>query len=96
MGLLKSIGSSIIMESFIQAVCDSAEGSKAPEFMNVGETMGDSCLTGGKTVCDCRGKGLFMGGVGGALCRTKGSLLLKANERVVGVLSYEEFVDVWP
>jgi hypothetical protein len=61
--------------------------------MNVGETIGDSCLTG-EIICDWRGNGLFIGGVGGALGRAKGPS--KANDRVVGVPPYEEFEDAWP
>lgn len=90
---LKSMGSSIIMESFIHAVCERADGSRAPVFMKVGEAMGDSCFTG-ETICDCRGNGLVMGGVGGALCRAKG--LSKAKDRVVGVPPDDEFEDAWP
>lgn len=92
-GLLKSTASSIIIVSFIQAVWDNAEGSRAPVFMNVGETMGDSCLIG-DTICDCRGNGLFMGGVGGACKRENG--LSKAKDFVVGVPPYDEFADAWP
>lgn len=93
MGLLKSTGSSIIMESSIQAFWDSAEGSRAPLLMNVGDTIGDSCLTG-ETIWDCRGNGLFMGGVGGACRRENG--LSNAKDFVVGVPPYDEFVDAWP
>jgi hypothetical protein len=93
MGLLKSTGSSIIIESFIQVVCDSAEGSRTPVFIKVGEIIGDSCFMG-DTSCDCRGNGLFMGGVGGALCRAKGPS--KAKDFVVGVPPYDEFEDAWP
>ena len=64
--LLKSNGSSIIIGSPGQADRVRADGSKAPVFINVVETMGTSCLIGG-TICDCLGKGLFIGGVGGAL-----------------------------
>lgn len=85
-GLVKSIGSSIIIESFIQAL-ESEEGSRAPVCMNVLETMGDSCLRG-VAICDCLGKGLFIGGVGGALLRANGSV--KGNLFVVGVPLYEE------
>jgi len=66
MGLLKSTGSSIIMESFIHAERDSSEGSKAPVFINCVDTMVGSCFTG-ETIWDWRGNGLFIGGVGGAL-----------------------------
>jgi len=66
MGLLKSTGSSIIIESFSHMGRDNVEGSSTPVLMNVDEIIGDSCLTAG-TICDCRGNGLFMGGVGGAL-----------------------------
>lgn len=93
MGLLKSRGSSIIIVSFIQAVLESAEGSKAPVFMNVDEPIGGSCFTCG-IVCDCRGKGLFIGGVGGALLRANG--LSKANDRVVGVPLCDDEDDAWP
>lgn len=93
MGLLKSTGSSIIMVSLIHGVRDKAEGSRAPVFMNVVETIGDSCLTG-DTSCDWRGNGLFIGGVGGALWRAKG--LSNAKDRVVGVPPAEEFEDAWP
>ena len=82
-----------MMESFIHAVRDSAEGSKAPVFTNVDEPIGDSCLTCG-TICDCRGKGQFIGGVGGALLRANG--LSKANDLVVGVPLYDEEDDAWP
>lgn len=92
MGLLKSIGSSIIIESFIQAL-DSAEGSRAPVCMKVEETMGGSCFIGA-IICDCLGKGLFMGGVGGALLRVNGSV--KGNCFVVGVPLYDEGDEVWP
>lgn len=89
-GLLKSTGSSIIIESFIHAARDRAEGSRAPVFMNVEATSGDSCLTG-DTICDCRGNGLFIGGVGGALGRANGPS--NANDLVVGVPLYDEFDD---
>lgn len=92
-GLLKSTGSSIIIESFNHAVRDSADGSRAPVFMKVEETNGGSCLTW-DIICDCRGNGLFNGGVGGALGRAKGPS--DANDRVVGVPPYEEFDDAWP
>jgi hypothetical protein len=87
MALVKSTGSSIIMVSFIQGVCCITGRFIALLFMKVGETMGDSCLTGGETICDCRGNGLCIGGVGGALCRANG--LSKANDLVVGVPSYD-------
>jgi len=90
MGLLKSIASSIIMLSLAHDVRDKADGSSAPVFMNVDDTMGDSCFTG-DTSCDCRGNGLFIGGVGGALCRAKG--FSNANDRVVGVPPADEFED---
>jgi hypothetical protein len=90
---LKSMGSSIVMESFIHAVCESVDGSRAPVLMKVGETIGDSCLTG-ETIRDCRGNGLVMGGVGGALDRAKG--LSRANDRVVGVPPDDELEDAWP
>jgi hypothetical protein len=61
--------------------------------INVEDTIGDSCFIGA-TICDCLGKGLFMGGVGGALLRAKGSV--KGNCLVVGVPLYEEGDDVWP
>ena len=91
-GLVKSIGSSIISGSFIQAL-DSEEGSRAPVCINVVETMGGSCLRG-VVICDCRGKGLFIGGVGGALLRANGSV--KGNAFVVGVPLYDEGDGVWP
>ena len=87
MGLLKSSGSSIIMESDCQFVRDKAEGSSAPVFMNVVETIDVSCFIG-DTICDCLGNGLFIGGVGGALCRANGSL--KGIDFVVGVPLYDE------
>ena len=80
--VLKSSGSSIIIESFTQAVRERAEGSKAPELMNVGDTIVGSIFTG-STIWVCLGKGLFMGGVGGALLRANG--LSKANDRDVEV-----------
>lgn len=86
MGLVKSIGSSIIIESFIQAL-ESAEGSRAPVCIKVVDTIGDSCFTGA-VICDCLGKGLFIGGVGGALLRANGSE--KGNCRVVGVPLYDD------
>lgn len=86
-GLLKSTGSSIIIESFIHAVLESADGSRAPVVMNVVGTIWGSCLTG-ETICDCLGNGLFIGGVGGALLRTKG--LSKAKDLVVGVPLYDD------
>lgn len=55
--------------------------------MNGGEAITGSCLIG-ETTCDCRGNGLFMGGVGGALLRAKG--LSYAKDLVVGVPLYEE------
>lgn len=93
MGLLKSTGSSIIIESFVQAALESDEGSRAPVRMKVDDTMGDSCLIGAIT-CDCLGNGLFIGGVGGALLRANGSV--KGNCLVVGVPLYDEGDDVWP
>jgi hypothetical protein len=59
-------------------------------FIKVEETSGDSCFTG-DTICDCRGNGLFIGGVGGALGRANGPS--NANDLVVGVPLYEEFDD---
>lgn len=70
--LPKSSGSSIIMPSDCQLVRDSAVGSNAPVFMNPFGIIAASCLIGA-TIWDCRGNGLCIGGVGGALCRAKGS-----------------------
>lgn len=82
-GLLKSTGSSIIIESFIHGVLESEEGSKALASMKVGDIILGSCFTG-DTIWDCLGNGLFMGGVGGALLRTKGLAYAK-DDLVVGV-----------
>lgn len=60
---------------------------------NGGEAITGSCLIG-ETTCDCRGNGLFMGGVGGALLRAKG--LSYAKDLVVGVPLYEELDEAWP
>lgn len=46
MGLLKSIESSIIIESGVQVERDSADGSKPPVLKKVVDTAGTSCLTG--------------------------------------------------
>jgi len=48
---------------------------------------GASCLII-EAICDCRGKGLFIGGVGGAWLRVKGSA--KGIDFVIGVPLYEE------
>jgi len=90
--LLKSIESSIIIESFIQAL-ESVEGSRAPVCTNVEDIIGDSCFIG-TVICDCLGNGLFMGGVGGALLRANGSAM--GNCLVVGVPLYDDGDDVWP
>jgi hypothetical protein len=93
MGLLKSTGSSIMMESFIHGARDKLEGSIAWVFMNGAGAIGVSCLTG-DTTWDRWGNGLCMGGVGGALWRANG--LSKAKDLVVGVPLYDEFDDTWP
>ena len=80
--LLKSSGSSIIIGSDVQAVRVRADGSRAPVFINVDDTIGASCLTGG-VICDCLGNGLSIGGVGGAVCRGKASTY--GIDLVVGV-----------
>jgi len=94
MGLLKSTGSSIIMESFIHGARDRVEGSIALVFMYGAGAICVSCLIGGDTTWDCRGNGLFIGGVGGALWRANG--LSKAKDLVVGVPLYDEFGETWP
>ena len=95
MGLLKSTGSSIMMESFIHGARDRLEGSIAVVLMNGAGTMGASCLIG-DTTWDCRGNGLFIGGVGGALWRANG--LSKAKDLMVGVPLYDEVEvgETWP
>ena len=93
MGLLKSTGSSTIIESSIHGVRDSAEGSIALAFINGVEAIVGSCFIGDNT-WDCRGNVLFIGGVGGALLRA--NRLSKANDLVVGVPLYDEFDETWP
>jgi hypothetical protein len=85
--VLKSMGSSIIIGSEDHVDRVSADGSKAPELMKFGDTMGASCLIG-VMMWDCLGNGLSIGGVGGALTRAKGSTY--GIDFVVGVPPYEE------
>lgn len=58
--------------------------------MKVGVTMGVSCLI--VVIWDCLGNGLFIGGVGGALTRARGSLY--GSDLVVGVPLYEDEEEV--
>lgn len=91
MGLLKSIESSMIIASDCQFVRDRVAGSIAGCIKPL-ESNGASCFTG-DTIWDWRGKGLFIGGVGGALGRLKGSV--KGIVLVVGVPPYEELDEAW-
>lgn len=61
---LKSAGSSIMMCSGAHTGRVRVAESMAPVFGNIDGTMGAFCLTA--AICDCLGKGLFIGGVGGA------------------------------
>lgn len=62
-------------------------------FIKVVDTSGASCLMVA-VVCDCLGNGLFIGGVGGALCRANGSV--NGSDFVVGVPLDDDDDEAWP
>jgi len=77
------------MTESLSQPAERGEGFNALEFINVGDTIAASCFTGDADCdcgCGCPGKGLFNGGVGGALFRANG--LSKAKDVVVGVPLY--------
>jgi hypothetical protein len=89
---MSMVVSSIITGSECKVGRDNVVGSKAPDVMKVGETIGASDFIEW-TVCDGLGKGLCIGGVGGALLHENGSM--KGLDCVVGV-PYVDEGEVWP